>query len=69
MIEGKKLSTVALFVALIENKQYQDVFVELTSSGSFQESLTMMMFLYPSIAKSKHTKTLVRKLQSTRNVK
>lgn len=61
ILENKKLNTAALFALLLENKSYQDFFVEITSSENFRDALLSMLFLNPSLVKSKVTKTFTRK--------
>ena len=61
IIENKKLNTAALFALLLENKSYQEFFVEVTSSDNFRDALLSMLFLNPSLVKSKVTKTFTRK--------
>ena len=38
MVENKKINTTTLFSLLIENKTYQNVFVELTSTLEFSKT-------------------------------
>jgi len=67
VIENKKLNFTNLFVLLLEKPEYRDLFVEITSSNSFRESLFMMMKLNPSLAKSKIVKSVVKKINARSN--
>ena len=67
MIENKKLNTAAFFALLLENKSYQEFFAEITSSNNFRDALLSMLFLNPSLVKSKVTKSLVRKINAKPN--
>lgn len=62
MAENKKINTTALFSLLLENPSYQEFFTEITSSNSFKEALMSLLYLNPSLVKSKITKSIVRKL-------
>lgn len=62
MIENKKINTTTFFSLLLENPDYQDFFTEITSSDSFKESIMSLLYLNPSLVKSKITKSIVRKL-------
>jgi len=62
MVENKKINTTALFSLLLENSHYQEFFTEITSSNSFKEALMSLLYLNPSLVKSKITKSVVRKL-------
>ena len=62
MIENKKINTTTLFSLLLENTNYQEFFTEITSSDSFREAITSMLYLNPSLVKSKITKSIVRKI-------
>ena len=64
MIENKKLNTAAFFGLLLENKNYQEFFVELTSSANFRDALLSMLYLNPSLVKSKVTKSIIRKINA-----
>jgi hypothetical protein len=64
MLEGKKINVTALFVLLLERKDYQDFFVEVTSSSSFEEAVLSLLILHPSLVKSKITKSSIRKLHA-----
>ena len=39
ILENKKINSTSLFTLLLENPQYQDFFVEVTSSKDFKESI------------------------------
>lgn len=67
MIEGKKINTTALFSLLLENQDYQNFFVEATASENFRQSILFMLYLHPSLVKSKITKSIVRKLNGKSN--
>lgn len=62
MIENKKLNPTNLFLIVLEKKDYQDFFVEITACSSLKESLFKMLQLHPSLVKSKFTKSYVRKV-------
>ena len=62
MLENKKINTTTLFSLLLENPNYQNFFTEITSSDSFREAITTMLYLNPSLVKSKITKSIVRKI-------
>jgi hypothetical protein len=64
MIENKKLNPTALFGLILETPSYQDFFVELTSSENFKDAILSMLYLYPSIVKSKITKTTIRRINA-----
>lgn len=51
-----------LFCLLLERPDYQILFTELTSCSSFKEAVMYLLFLNPSLVKSKITKSLIRKL-------
>lgn len=61
MVENKKINTTTLFSLLIENKTYQNVFVELTSCSNFREAIEMLLYLYPNLVKSKVTKSTIKR--------
>lgn len=61
IIENKKINTTTLFSLLVENPSYQQFFTEITSCSSFKEALKYMLYMNPSLVKSKITKSLVRK--------
>lgn len=62
MLENKKINTTTLFSLLLDNPNYQHFFTEITSSDSFKEAITSMLYLNPSLVKSKITKSIVRKI-------
>jgi len=62
MLENKKINTTVLFSLLLERADYQKFFTEATSSNSFREALSSLLYLNPSLVKSKITKSVVRKL-------
>lgn len=64
MLENKKLNATALFGLLIESPNYQDFFVEITSSENFKDAILSLLYLYPSVVKSKFTKSIVRKINA-----
>jgi len=64
MLENKKLNTTALFALLLEKKEYQKFFTEITSSENFKESILSLLYLTPSLVKSKITKSVIRKLNA-----
>lgn len=64
MVENKKLNPTALFGLILETPNYQDFFVELTSSENFKDAILSMLYLYPSIVKSKITKTTIRRINA-----
>lgn len=66
MIENKKLNTAAFFALLLENKNYQEFFAEITSSNNFRDALLSMLYLNPSLVKSKVTKSTVRRIHNAK---
>ena len=64
MIENKKLNATALFSLLVETTKYQKFFVEITASENFRDAILSLLYLYPSIVKSKNTKTVIRKINA-----
>lgn len=67
MLENKKLNITCLFVLLLEKKDYQDFFVEVTASKNFREAILSLLYLYPSLVKSKLTKMVIRKINAKPN--
>ena len=67
MIENKKINVTSLFLLVMQNKHYQDFFTEITSSASFRDAILSLLFLYPSLVKSKLTKSFIRKVNATAN--
>lgn len=67
ILENKKINPTLLFALILENKHYQDFFVEITSSSSLKEALMSLLYLYPSLVKSKITKSSIRKINGKRN--
>lgn len=68
MLENKKINTTMLFSLILENKDYQQFFVEITASESLREALLHLLHLHPSLVKSKITKSVVRKINNA-NIK
>ena len=64
MVENKKLNATALFSLVLETPSYQSFFVEITSSENFKDAILSMLYLYPSIVKSKITKSVIRKINA-----
>jgi len=64
MLEGKKINNTSLFSLLIENINYQKLFVEVTASENFKQAILSLLFLYPNLVKSKITKSVIRKLNA-----
>ena len=62
MLENKKINTTMLFSLLFEKPDYQKFFTEITSSDSFKQAISSLLYLYPSLVKSKITKSLARKM-------
>lgn len=67
ILENKKINSTTLFTLLLENKSYQDFFVEVTSSSSFREAVFSLLYLYPSLVKSKITKSSIKKINAIRD--
>jgi hypothetical protein len=67
ILENKKINATSLFTLILENKHYQDFFIEITSSDSLKEALMSLLYLYPSLVKSKITKSSIRKINGKRN--
>jgi hypothetical protein len=63
MLENKKINTTTLFSLLLEKEQYQDFFTEITASKNFKSAILSLLYLHPSLVKSKITKSLIRKLK------
>ena len=63
ILENKKLNPINLFLCLLESKQYQDMFVEITSTNNFREAVSLLLHLYPSLVKSKITKSAIKHAQ------
>lgn len=61
MLENKKINITTLFVLLFETTKYQDFFTEITASESFKESILSLLYLHPTLTKSKFTKAVIRK--------
>lgn len=66
MLENKKINITTLFLLILEHKHYQDFFVDITSSKSINEAVLSLLYLYPSLVKSKFTKSFIRKKASKR---
>lgn len=64
VLENKKLNNAALLAALLEKTDYQEFFTEVTASENFKEALLSLLYLCPSLVKSKITKTIIRKLNA-----
>lgn len=64
MLENKKMNSTALFSLLLQNKNYQKLFVEITSCSSFAEAAKLLLFLNPSLLKSKITKATLKKINN-----
>jgi|LauGreDrversion4_2_1035121.scaffolds.fasta_scaffold00045_18 hypothetical protein len=64
IIENKKINITAFFSLILENKSYQDFFTEVTDSDSFREAISNLLYIYPSLIKSKITKSTIRKLNT-----
>ena len=62
MLENKKINSTFLFVLLLENKEYQGFFTEITASANFKDALLSLLFLYPTLVKSKFTKSALKQL-------
>lgn len=67
MLENKKINITTMFSLLVENKNYQDFFVEVTASENFKHSILSLLYSHPSLVKSKITKSIIRKLHATTN--
>ena len=59
MIENKKINVTTFFSLLLENKSYQDFFTKITDSDSFKEAVFVLLYVYPSLIKSKITKSIL----------
>jgi hypothetical protein len=69
MLENKKLNAAGLFTLILEKKEYREIFVEMTASENFKEAILSMLYLHPSLVKSKITKTAIKKLNAKPNNK
>jgi hypothetical protein len=67
IIENKKLNPINFFLYLLQSKQYQEFFTEITSSNNFREAVLSLLYLYPSIVKSKITKSAIKQLHNGRS--
>ncbi len=69
MLENKRVNTTGLFALLLEKKDYQEFFVEITASKTFKHAILSLLYFYPSLVKSKITKAVIRKInaKSTNN--
>ena len=65
MLENKKINSTFLFLLLLEKQEYQEFFTEITASANFKDALLSLLFLYPTLVKSKFTKSAIKQ----RNVK
>jgi hypothetical protein len=63
MLENKKINTTTLFTLLLEKELYQEFFTEITASKSFKHAILSLLYLHPSLVKSKITKSVIRKLK------
>lgn len=64
MLENKRVNTTGLLSLLLEKKDYQDFFVEITASKTFKQAILSLLYFYPSLVKSKITKAIIRKLNA-----
>jgi hypothetical protein len=69
MVENKKINTTNLFLLILEKIEYQDFFVEMTSSKDFREAIGLLLHLHPNLVKSKFTKSYLRKKNGTQKTK
>lgn len=69
MLENKKINVTTLFVLLFETPKYQDFFTEITASDSFKESILSLLYLHPTLVKSKFTKSVIRKANGKKSIK
>lgn len=69
MLENKRVNITGLFALLLEKKDYQEFFVEITASKTFKHAILSLLYFYPSLVKSKITKAVIRKInaKSTNN--
>lgn len=63
MAENKKINTTTLFSLLLEKETYQEFFTEITASKNFKHAILSLLYLHPSLVKSKITKSIIRKLK------
>lgn len=66
IIENKKINVTTLFLLLLANKEYQEFFTEITASKTFKDSILTLLYLHPSLVKSKFTKSFIRKANAKR---
>jgi hypothetical protein len=64
MLENKRINVTGLFALLLEKKDYQDFFVEITASETFKRAILSLLYFYPSLVKSKITKAVIRKVNA-----
>tara|TARA_R110000868_G_scaffold133029_7_gene344418 strand:+ start:3614 stop:3955 length:342 start_codon:yes stop_codon:yes gene_type:complete len=62
MLEGKKINVTTLFLLILQNKNYQEFFTEVTASDNFREAVLSLLCLHPTLVKSKFTKSFIRKV-------
>ena len=63
MVENKKINTTTLFSFLIEKEMYQEFFTEITASKNFKHAILSLLYLHPSLVKSKITKSVIRRMK------
>jgi len=61
IIHNKRLNPSAFFVAVLENKELRELFIDVTNSENIHEALLGLLHLYPPLLKSKNTKRLFKK--------
>lgn len=61
ILENKKLTPANLFIQLLESRQYQQLFSEITCSANFRHALSQLLHVYPNLAKSRITKAALKK--------
>lgn len=64
---NKKINSSTLFTMILENSDIRYIFVSLTGSNNEREALLSMLYMYPTLLKSKNVKkTFQRSLKNDR---
>jgi len=61
IIKNKKINPSGLFVTILENKNFREIFIKVTHSENMHEAMLGLLQLYPSLVKSKNTKRIFKK--------
>lgn len=66
MCEGKKINASMFFALVFENSHYKQVLHEATAVDDFREIVLALLYLHPSLLKSKNTKTLISRINGNK---